>query len=80
MCRRFVKIIPYTVQLYLFGLFVGHVGLHFKDTPLYSTLGLTIAEMDPRLLLTLFLPVPLTPLCPYASGGLSPLREMGCPS
>ena len=45
-------------QLYVYGLVLGQIGLWLKDRhPVYNLLGISIAEMDPQLLLILFLPV-----------------------
>eukprot|EP00667_Euglena_gracilis_P000969 EG_transcript_969 len=56
--RRFLKFIPYTVQLYVYGLILGHIALQLKDSDgVYHLFGISIAEMDPRLMLTLFLPI-----------------------
>jgi len=56
--RRWLKAIPYTVQLYLYGMILGQIALMLHDHPgVYHLMGISIAEMDPRLMLTLFLPI-----------------------
>eukprot|EP00668_Euglena_longa_P013967 GGOE01017921.1.p1 GENE.GGOE01017921.1~~GGOE01017921.1.p1 ORF type:complete len:1164 (-),score=272.01 GGOE01017921.1:276-3608(-) len=56
--RRWVRAVPYTVQLFVYGLLLGQVAVmlpHHHQAEAF--IGVSVAEMHPKLMMALFLPI-----------------------